>query len=69
MSEDNPQTAALDWLRERGGSAAIARTKAGGRVILAQGETAPFTPATIKKLVEAGAAVRRGGHVEVTVDG
>jgi hypothetical protein len=47
---------ALKWLRERGGDCAVAKSKAGGRFFLAQGETGPFTCGTVKKLVEAGIA-------------
>lgn len=49
---------AVEWLRERGGECAVAKTIAGGRVYLAQGEVGPFQPATIKKLVEAGLVER-----------
>jgi Fe-S cluster biogenesis protein NfuA len=45
---------AVKWLREHGGECVVAKTIAGGRIYLAQGETGPFMPVTIKKLVEAG---------------
>jgi hypothetical protein len=38
--------------RNRGGGCAIARTKAGGRVFMAQGDIAPFMVATFTKLAE-----------------
>lgn len=47
---------ALKWMRERGGDAAVVRVKGGGRYILAQGEQAPFLPATCKALIERGLA-------------
>ncbi len=47
---------ALAWMRERGGDAAVARAKGGGRYILAQGETAPFLPSTCRALIDAGFA-------------
>lgn len=49
---------AVEWLRERGGECAAAKTIAGGRVYLAQGEIGPFQPVTIKKLIEAGMVER-----------
>lgn len=48
--------AALKWMRERGGDAAVARVNGGGRYILAQGETAPFLPATCRALIDMGLA-------------
>lgn len=48
--------AACKWLRERGGSAAIANVKGGGRVYLAAGEHGPFLPVTARALVHAGLA-------------
>lgn len=48
------QLDALKWLKDRGGDAAVAKSKDGGRFYLAQGETGPFTPATVKALVDAG---------------
>lgn len=45
---------AVKWLRDRGGDAAVARVVGGGRYLLAQGETGPFTFATCKRLIEAG---------------
>lgn len=50
------QIDALKWIRERGGECALARTSAGGRIFLAQGEKGPFTTATVRKLVDAGLA-------------
>lgn len=47
---------ALKWMREHGGDAAVARVNGGGRIYLAQGETAPFMPITAKNLIEAGLA-------------
>lgn len=47
---------AVEWLRERGGDAAVARVVGGGRYLLSQGETGPFTFATCKRLVTAGLA-------------
>ena len=48
--------AALKWMREHGGDAAVARGKGGGRYILAQGEQAPFLPLTCRHLIDAGLA-------------
>lgn len=48
--------AALKWMREHGGDAAVVRVKGGGRYILAQGEQAPFLPMTCRKLIDAGLA-------------
>ena len=53
---------ALKWMREHGGDAAVARTKAGGRQIMAQGEVAPFSPATFRALVDAGLAEYADGR-------
>ena len=47
---------ALAWMREHGGDAAVAKTRAGGRVYLAQGESGPFMPTTANNLIEAGIA-------------
>lgn len=47
---------ALEWMREHGGDAAVARVKGGGRYIMAQGEVAPFTPQTCRKMIDAGVA-------------
>lgn len=47
---------ALEWLRRRGGECAIARTTAGGRIYLAQGDVGPFTPGTVRRLVRDGLA-------------
>lgn len=48
--------AALKWMREHGGDAAVARVNGGGRIYLAQGEHASFMPTTARSLVEAGLA-------------
>lgn len=47
---------ALKWMLEHGGDAAVARVNGGGRIYLAQGETAPFMPSTAKALVDRGLA-------------
>lgn len=48
--------AALKWMNDRGGDCAVARVNGGGRIYLAQGETAPFLPATARRLIDAGLA-------------
>jgi hypothetical protein len=48
--------AALKWMREHGGDAAVARVNGGGRIYLAQGEHAPFMPSTARQLIDAGLA-------------
>lgn len=48
--------AALRWMKEHGGDAAVARVKGGGRYILAAGEQAPFLPSTCRALIDAGLA-------------
>lgn len=48
--------AALKWMRDHGGDCAVARVNGGGRIFLAQGETAPFLPSTARRLVDAGLA-------------
>lgn len=50
------QAAALKWMRDHGGDAAVARVKGGGRYILAQGEQAPFLPQTCRQLIDIGLA-------------
>lgn len=50
----NSMKQALKWLNEHGGNAVRATTRKGGRFYLAQGEIAPFTFATFKKLKDAG---------------
>lgn len=45
--------AALRWMQQHGGDAAVVRVKGGGRYMLAKGEHAPFMPATARKLVDA----------------
>lgn len=63
---DTPATkAALKWLREHGGSAAIAKTTAGGRIYLAQGETGPFTSGTVKQLIDAGKVTKADGRITI----
>ena len=56
---------ALKWINERGGNAAIARTRAGGMYYLAHGETGPFAPITITQLVNLGLVEKRDGRVWV----
>ena len=48
--------AAIKWMLEHGGDAAVARVKGGGRYILAHGEQAPFLPSTCRALIDAGLA-------------
>ena len=50
------QKAAYEWMKRRGSDAAVAKTKAGGQQIMAQGDIAPFTVSTRKKMVVAGMA-------------
>lgn len=50
------QRRAIQWMRDRGGDAAVARVKGGGRIILAAGEHAPFLPETCRALIDAGLA-------------
>jgi len=54
---------ALKWMREHGGDAAVARCNGGGRIYLAQGESAPFMPSTARALIDAGLAtyIDQGG--------
>lgn len=65
------QKKALEWLTERGGSAAFAKTKLGGHYWLARGEICPCTYMTIKALVDAGKAkyerCSEGKIIRVTV--
>lgn len=61
----NAAQAALKWFKDHGGSAAIAKTKSGGRIYLAQGEQGGFTPSTIKQLVELGLVEKRDGRIWV----
>lgn len=56
---------ALKWIKERGGSAAIVNTRAGGWQFLAQGEVGPFIPATIAQLLNLGLAEKRDGRIWV----
>lgn len=48
--------AALQWMRDHGGDAAVVRVNGGGRYILAQGEQAPFLPLTCRALIDMGLA-------------
>lgn len=59
--------AALKWMREHGGDCAVARVNGGGRIFLAQGETAPFLPSTARQLIDQGLAeyVDIGGRKSV----
>lgn len=57
--------AALKWLRDHGGSAAIAKTKAGGRIYLAGGEQGEFMPSTVKQLENLGLVEKRDGRIWV----
>ena len=57
--------AALKWLRDHGGSAAVAKTKAGGRIYLAGGEQGEFMPSTVKQLVNLGLIEKRDGRIWV----
>lgn len=50
------QEEARRWFLDRGGDAAVALSRDGGRMFLAQGDIAPFTPATVKALIAAGVA-------------
>ena len=59
------QAKAIEWLRARGGSAAIAKTSAGGRIFLAQGETGPFTFSTVKQLEQLGLVEKCDGRIQV----
>lgn len=56
MSLTKHQQAALKWMREHGGDAAVVRVKGGGRYILAMGEQAPILPKTCRALIEHGLA-------------
>lgn len=47
---------AVEWLKDHGGECAVANVKGGGRIFLAMGDHAPFTPITAKRLVESGLA-------------
>lgn len=48
--------AAIRWMKEHGGDAAVVRVNGGGRYILAAGEQAPFLPSTCRALIDAGLA-------------
>lgn len=48
--------AALRWMQEHGGDAAVVRVKGGGMYVLAQGESGPFLPGTRRLLIDAGLA-------------
>lgn len=63
-----PTKAALDalkWIKDRGGSAAVAKTKAGGRIYLAAGEQGEFMPSTVKQLESLGLLEKRDGRIWV----
>jgi len=78
MMEKTP----LQWLKQQGGTGVFVKTKAclmviddelidykgGGRVFLAGGERAKFSPASILKLVKEGKAVRDGNRITL-IDG
>ena len=53
---EKTQRKCLQWFLERGGDAALAKTKAGGRYYLCAGETAPFNMRTVRALIESGKA-------------
>jgi len=61
----------IEWLKMHGGTGVFVKTKrndelewkGGGRVFIACGEVAPFSPATILKLVNDGKATRDGARV------
>jgi hypothetical protein len=70
-----------DWLKQQGGTGVFVKTKAssgqyaegdgyeykgGGKVFIAAGETARFSPASILKLVKEGKAVRDGNRVTLS---
>lgn len=57
--------AALKWLQEHGGSAAVAKCRQGGRIYLAQGETGPFMPSTVNQLESLGLLEKRDGRIWV----
>lgn len=57
--------AALKWLKDHGGSAAVAKTKAGGRIYLAAGEQGEFMPSTVKQLESLGLIEKRDGRIWV----
>lgn len=50
------QRAAHKWMLDHGGDAAIVRCNGGGRILLAQGDTGPFTFGTCNALIAAGLA-------------
>ena len=48
--------AAYRWFAEHGGDGAVAKTRAGGMQFIFQGEVAPFSSGTVKRLIDAGLA-------------
>lgn len=56
MKLTDAETKLVQWMKDHGGDAAVARTRNGGRYILAQGETAPFMMSTARSLVVKGLA-------------
>ena len=66
MSEPTESAkAALKWIKDRGGSAAVAKTIAGGRIYLAGGDQGMFMPSTVKQLVGLGLLEKRDGRLWV----
>ena len=47
---------AHQWFLDHGGDGAVARGRAGGRLYLFQGESAPFMPVTVNRLIALGLA-------------
>lgn len=59
------QARLIQLLRARGGVGVLVRTKVGGNMFLAQGESAPFQPRTITALLKDGYAIREGNRVRL----
>lgn len=59
------QAKLIEWLRARGGVGVLVRTRVGGNMFLARGESAPFQPRTISALIKDGHAVREGNRVRL----
>lgn len=59
------QAKLIEWLRARGGVGVLVRTRLGGNMFLARGESAPFQPRTISALIKDGHAVREGNRVRL----
>lgn len=51
------------WFKAHGQTGVFVKTTAGGRIFLANGETAPFMTTTINQFVETGRAERKGNRV------